>query len=200
MDRLRQRLQDYGPQLHGEHLVGLQAALREEHGLPLVARHRVQHGALQPAVELRGLPELQGGLRPLHHRAVQEDGQAELVHPGVDDDALDPPLEPGPLRAPEAEVPAHEEEGGRAGVDRRQGPLGLGLLQHQEGREDGLRGPCGGRGPVAGRRPVRAPLRLLEGHRQGERGEVLARRQRHLRHHWSRHVHRPPGSCLRRGR
>lgn len=52
MDRLRERLQDHGPHLHGECVVGLPSALRQGPRLPGVQGHALQYGVRYSPVQL----------------------------------------------------------------------------------------------------------------------------------------------------
>mmetsp|Transcript_14165 Transcript_14165/g.53222 ORF Transcript_14165/g.53222 Transcript_14165/m.53222 type:complete len:220 (+) Transcript_14165:463-1122(+) len=198
VDRLRQRLQDHGRHLHGDHLVGLQSVAREKPGVLRLQGDAVLHGLLDAALELRGQPELQGRQGPRRHRELQGRGPGERLLRRVDDHALDAALQPGPVRQPRAGVCQDPAQGAQQGVHPLQGEARPALSpdahQEVEAREGrgALRHPRVLHGLAAGGNDLRTDPALLS-----RACEQLPDALRQVRHGRWRYGRRAPGARLR---
>ena len=116
LGRLRQRLQDDGPHLHGVRHLGVQAALGQGPDLRGVPGHALLVGRRDPAVELRDPPRRRhpsapgpGAHRRVHAACHQRRSRRSARGArrrrrrgdlGVDHHAVDPAVEPGPRGRP----------------------------------------------------------------------------------------------------
>ena len=194
LGRLRTRLQDHGPLLHGERAVGLQVALGQGARLRGLPGHALFVGGRDAGLELRDpsrqlLPPAPG---PGDHGALPARAArgrpGPALHPGLDDDPVDASLQPrarGRTR--------HRLRGVRGG---RRALRGRGCRRVQV-RARARRRDAGGRAEGSGaRRPdVHPALPVL----RGSRGR-LPRAPWRLRRHRGRHRRRAHGAGLRRGR
>ncbi len=100
VDRLRGRLPDHGPRVHGDGLVGVPHPVGQGPGLPLVQGAAVLVGGGDPAVQLRGEPRrLPRRRRPFDHRPARggrgrRPGGTGRPAAGVDDDSVDASRQP----------------------------------------------------------------------------------------------------------
>ncbi len=195
LDRLRERLPDDGPRLHGERVVGVPrpvgpgSHLSGLQGAPLLVGRR--HAAFELRAQPRGVPR-RGG--PLHHRSAprrlgQGAGSTRRLAPHLDDDALDAARQPRRRRRRDH----HLRPGGRRGR-----PL-LGRRRPRWHRVRRLR--CDRRGDGGGRRSHRRRVRACF---RSFRGETRRRRVPHdlLTRRDDRRGHRPRphGTGVRGGR
>ena len=185
LGRLRQRLQDARPALHGERHVGVQAAPRQGAGLRGLPRPALLLERRDPAVQPRaadGRGRLPAARRPRRDRRPAADERPGRGRAGarLDDDPVDARRQPG-----DHGRPRHRLRGRRVGLHRydgavpaRRGPAG--------GVREGARGEPGRRRPSPRRRPARELLHaadvLLPRPRTG-----LPRRRRRHGHHRGRH-------------
>ena len=96
LGRLRQRLQDARPPLHGERHVGVQAAARQGPDLPGLQGAALLLAVRDPAVQPRaadGRRRLRRPDRPVGHRPVQAGDRR--VDPRLDHHAVDAAVQPG---------------------------------------------------------------------------------------------------------
>ena len=96
LGRLRERLQDARPPLHGERHVGVQAAARQGPDLPGLQGAALLLAVRDPAVQPRaadGRRRLRGPHRPVRHRPVQAGDRR--VDPRLDHHAVDAAVQPG---------------------------------------------------------------------------------------------------------
>ncbi len=106
LGRLRERLQDDGPRLHGDRHLGVQAALGQGPDLRGLPGHAVLVGRRDAAVELRDPPRRRHPAPPgpgPHRRLPPPPGRGRpraAVDPGLDHDAVDAAVQPGPRRRP----------------------------------------------------------------------------------------------------
>jgi len=161
LDRLSARLQDHGHELHGERLVGLQAALRQEAHLPRLQGHavldRVQHAALQ----LRGQPAVREHARPRDLRLVPAARRARHQARRLDHHALDAAEQRRPLRQPDARLRARQGQLLRRHAHRRRGLDPQHLSRAQEGRQARLHRALQVQGNRLGRLALRAVVPVL---------------------------------------
>ena len=213
--RFRQRLQDDGPVVHGDHLVGLQAALGPGPRLPVAPHHAVFLEALDASFQLRGRLELQGRAGSDRHgqgescrwlfsssvSCLKSSGARDVgrdawgcLPPHLDDDSVDLAGEPRHLRRRRHRLRRRPRPDRRGSADLRNGE-GQARDDLQEGRAVRDRRRVQGR--FAQGLAIRADLPVLR--RQGGRRRVR-RSQRRLRHDRRRHGPRPHRPRVRRRR
>ena len=185
LGRLRQRLQDPRPPLHGERHVGVQAAARQGAGLRGVPGPALLLERRDPAVQPRaadGRGRLPAARRPRRHRrpAAHERSGRGCAGPHLDDDPLDAGGEPRRDGRPRHRlrgrgVGLHGDDGA---VPARGGPPG--------GVREGAGGEPRGAPALPRRRPAREHLHAADVLLPGPRARVPRRRGRH-RHHRGRH-------------
>mmetsp|Transcript_26329 Transcript_26329/g.54992 ORF Transcript_26329/g.54992 Transcript_26329/m.54992 type:complete len:354 (+) Transcript_26329:427-1488(+) len=203
--RLRERLQDDGPHVHGERVVGVQGAVSEGSGVPGVQGHALQHRVRDAVEQLRGGVELQGRSRSGRGGELPDEGRRGRELRGVDDDSLDSAQQHRAVRSSRHGIRQDPRQEGRKAVRTRQVSSGPIVPHHEQQEEveaqDGRRF-VRHRGDLPWKRPRRqevpARLRLLR-LRRGVRG-VLSHPLGQVRHRRRRNGHRPPGARLRRGR
>ncbi len=104
VDRLQGRLQDHVPVVHGDAVVGVQAAVGQGARLPGIPRHALLHRVRHAAVQLWGVAELQGRGGPGRDRGVPAGGRGRGQPGGVDHHAVDAAQQHGALRPPAARI------------------------------------------------------------------------------------------------
>ncbi len=115
LGRLRERLQDPRPPLHGERHVGVQAAAREGPDLPGLQGAALLLAVRDPAVQPRaadGRRRLRRPDRPVGHGPVQ--ARDRRVDPGLDHHAVDAAVEPGRRGRPRHHLRRRADAGRRA--------------------------------------------------------------------------------------
>ena len=161
LGRLRERLQDARPPLHGERHVGVQAAARQGPDLPGLQGAALLLAVRDPAVQPRaadGRRRLRRPDRPERHGPVQAGDRR--VDPRLDHHAVDAAVQPGRRGRPGHHV-RDRGDGGRRAVHPRQGPAAA-PTRRSCGREHARRGP----GQRTARPPLPAALRLPHRRRQ----------------------------------
>ena len=200
LGRLRQRLQDPRPGLHGKRHVGLQDPARQGSGLRGLPGAGVLLALRDAAVEHRD-PDgrrLPRPARPGADRVVRADRRRPRRSCCASRSLASGPPRRGPCRrtwrspsAPTSSTRCWRRDGEPATSSAR--PRLGAYAKELEGYEQV--------GTVHGARPGRAPLHAaVRLPRRAGRAERVPGARRGLRHHRGRHRDRPPGPGLRRGR
>ena len=210
LGRLRPRLQDDGPRLHGVHLVGRSRASGTRASSTRATTSCPTARAARPCSPTTSSPWAATRTSttrrsPSSSRSAQSRRQgtgvarrpAARLLPRLDDDALDPALEPRPLPRPGHRLCPRAATPGRRRALR---PRRVAARRHTTKRTRSPRS-SGARRAASSRHRVRAPLPVFRLAARAVATVVAApsARSRRPRHHRGRHGHRAHRAGLRRG-
>ncbi len=186
LGRLRQRLQDHGPLVHGVGLVGVQRTVGQGAHLRRLQGHALQLAARNAAQQLRSQHGLPQGPRPGGDRGPAGPRRRKHSASGLDHDAVDLAVQHGAVRGRSHHLRQGPARRGRPGVRGGRGP------QRRRARRRRHSG-----GHLHGRRPRGPGVCTVVGYVCGRQNRRrLSGRGRRLREHRVRHRNRAPSPCI----